>query len=430
MRAFRLRHLLSTGMWPIPIVCLLGGVVLALVTVGVDNGEVVPVSLTGGPDTALTIFGTVAGAMITLTAVVTAIVLVVVQLAMQQFSPRIVRAILYDRPSQLAIGMFVGTFAHSMIAMVAVASTDPGAPVPGLAVVVAFVLVVASILALILYIDHIGQQLRSSALIESVSEDARDLLDKLFPDPGHNPDAHDEAVVIAPRSGVVFYLGEEQLVKLAAEADCALVLVPVIGDFVPAGAPLFRVVGDPHRLRRADVAAAVALGPERTLNDDLAYAFRMLVDIAQRSIAEYPATSVQAMDRLHDLLRQLAPRPFPSGEHRDEHGTLRLVVPILGWDGYVALAFDEIRENTVASIQVARRLRAAIEDLLTVAPAERRPALERQLRLLEDTQRARRAGEGLELDGWAAVDTQGIGSAIELRVSAPQLDSGDSAVSR
>ncbi|NRP70964.1 hypothetical protein ILFOPFJJ_01846 [Ensifer psoraleae] len=64
-----------------------------------------------------------------LAALVLTITMVVVQLAMGQFSPRIVQQILHDKPSQLAIGIFVGTFAHAMLALREV-QTDAEGVVP------------------------------------------------------------------------------------------------------------------------------------------------------------------------------------------------------------------------------------------------------------------------------------------------------------
>ena len=159
--------------------------------------------------------------------------------------------------------------------------------------------------------------------------------------------APDPTVVAADRSGILFRVDRAELVALAREAGCTLVMEPAVGDFVAAGAPLFRVAGDASRLSHEKASRAVALGPERTMNQDMAYGFRMLVDIAERSLAdsyEDPTTAVAAIDRLHDLLRQLARRPFPSGRHCDEDGAVRLVLPTMSWDGYVALAFDELRQ--------------------------------------------------------------------------------------
>jgi uncharacterized membrane protein len=397
----------------VPVLCVLAGLGLSYATVVVDDGGLIPITLTGGPDAALAILGTVAASMITLTGIVLTIVLVVVQLAMGQFSPRIVRAILHDRPSQLAIGIFVATFAHAMLAMREISSLEEGAPVPGLAIVVAFLLVVVSIVVLILYINHIGQSLRVAALIDSVGDETRTLVDNLYA-AGPDASAATPDVVPAPSSGVVFRIDYEALVQAAAVADCTLVLVPALGDFVPAGAPLVRVLGDPARLDGGRVVAAVALGPERTLNQDVAYGFRMLVDIAVRALSDAfdPTTAVQAIDRLHDCLRQLARRPFPSGEYRDGAGHLRLQVSHISWDGYVHLAFDEIRDVGASSTQVTRRLTAALEDLLSIAPPERRPPLERQLSLLAAAVAGRpKSGEQRAP---LTADRQGIGSAEEL----------------
>jgi uncharacterized membrane protein len=223
----------------------------------------------------------------------------------------------------------------------------------------------------------------------------------------------------------VFHIDYEALVKAARVADCSLEMVPAVGDFVPAGAPLFRVLGDPAHLDRSRVTAAVSLGPERTMNQDVAYGFRMLVDIAVRALSDAfdPTTAVQAVDRLHDALRQLAHRPFPSGDYRDAAGHLRLQVSQISWDGYVHLAFDEIRDVGAGSVQVSRRLKAALEDLLSVAPPERRPPLEDQLALLEAAA-AQKSGSGDRREPLTA-DMQGIGSAEELQVPRVALIGAD-----
>ena len=100
---------------------------------------------------------------------------------------------------------------------------------------------------------------------------------------------------------------------MAQRADCRLELLWGVGDFVPFGSPLVRIAGEPGDLSRTDVVRAIALGPERTLNEDVAYGIRMLVDIAERTISsgpfEDPTTTVQAIDRLHDIMRKIAWRP-------------------------------------------------------------------------------------------------------------------------
>ncbi len=142
--------------------CVLAGVALSILTIGFDRWftfEAVPRWMTGGPDAAIAIFETIAASMVSLAALVLTITMVVVQLAMGQFSPRIVQTFLRDRPSQFAIGLFVATFAHAMFAIREVQFED-GGQVPGVAIVVAYVLVLTSIAMLVLYVHHIGRSLR------------------------------------------------------------------------------------------------------------------------------------------------------------------------------------------------------------------------------------------------------------------------------
>ena len=102
------------------------------------------------------------------------------------------------------------------------------------------------------------------------------------------------------------------------------------------------------------------------------------MDIAERSLSDSPfqdpTTAVQAIDRLHDILRQLVRRPFPDGRHRDEAGPYRLTVRSMSWEAYVLLATEEIRLAGAGSPQVTRRLTAALTDLGLLRPGPDRCA--------------------------------------------------------
>jgi uncharacterized membrane protein len=290
----------------------------------------------------------------------------------------------------------------------------------------------ASIVVLVLFVHHAGQGLRVAGLIDLVGDRSREFIVREHGDQPvvtGGPDG-----IVAARPGNVIRVDRPALVIAARQADCVLELVPVVGDFVVGGAPLFRVHpgtrstvsadgGAAHRLRASDVTRHVLLAGERVHTEDLAYGFRKLVDIAVRSIAQPfndPTTTVQALHRLHDLLRQIATRPLPPGEHRDEDGVVRLIERTVSWDGYVRLAFDEIRLAGASEPQVTRKLCAALADLKSVAPDDRQEPLDRQLRLLNAG--VRRAHEDEE-DVVAALtpDTEGIGSGPDVTVAPRQV---------
>jgi uncharacterized membrane protein len=426
VQRFRLRHLAATRLWLLPLICLLAGIGLAVALLSIDRSAgsaIVGTSVTGSAASVQTILTAASTALVTLTSVVLSLTLVAVQLAMGQFSPRIVRSILHDRRSQLAIGLFIGTFAYSMTVLREVnGNSSGGGSVPGLAVVVDYALILSSIVVLVLYVHHTAQSIRVGGMIGWVADATRDEVDRLYPAPTTRED--DPSVVAAPDYGVVTKLPHQALVAIAEQADCVLELVPAMGDFVPCGGPLFRVregsLPEPHR---SAAALSVILERERSHHFEPAFGLRKLVDVGARSIYsspfQDPTTSVQSINAIHDILRRLAQREFPSGRHHDADGRLRLVERVMSWEGYVRLAFDELRLAGAGSPQVARRLRAALEDLRTVAPPERRPPLDRQLRLLDDGVR-RAFCDDADVDAALVPDMQGIGSGPDVMSHPPR----------
>jgi uncharacterized membrane protein len=244
---------------------------------------------------------------------------------------------------------------------------------------VSFGLVLVSIVVLVAYVHNIGNALKVDTIIESIGDETRGLLDRLYPAP--LAVARDEGV-LAERPGIIFRIDEEEIVSVARDADVTLEMTAGVGRFVPEGAPIFTVTGDAARLDRRRLHRAVAMGAERTMDQDGAFGIQTLVDIAERALSDSfndQTTAAQAVDRLHDIMRQLVRRSFPSGRFVDRDGVLRLVVPVYGWDDYVAVAFDSLLEASEGATSVQRRIREALQDLQAIAPDERRPAIDDRL---------------------------------------------------
>jgi uncharacterized membrane protein len=144
---------------------------------------------------------------------------------------------------------------------------------------------------------------------------------------------------------------------------------------------------------------------------DPKYALRLLVDIAIKALSPAindPTTAVQALDQIQDQLLRLGRRRLEIGASRDSHGTLRLVVPHPTWEDFLRLAFDEIRSCGATSVQVMRRMRALMSDLIAALPEERRPALEHQRERLDRAIALSFEDEEEKLDA-SMEDRQGLG---------------------
>jgi len=383
--------------WIIPMTCAVVAAIAAELMVIVDQEAIDATDafflFGGGPESARETLSTIASAMLTFTGLVFTITMLVLQLASNQLSPRVIRTFLRDRTNQVVLGIFVATFVHALVVLRSVRGDEEF--VPALAVMWGYGLLLVAVAAFIYYIDHMAHAIRASTVIASVGDETRSSLDRLFPEEvGDEPEVEPPIAMGPPlrtvgasdRSGVLVSIDEDGLMRLAVEHDGVLEVVPRVGDFVAAGSPLIRIHAERLPFLDEKLQKTVATDRERSMEQDTPFGIRQLVDMAERALSPSlndPTTAVQAIDQMHDILRRLATKRFPSRVRLDDEGRPRLLLRRPDWPDYVHLALDEVRQYGATSLQVMRRLRAMLEDLMEAAPEERRGPLRVQLDLLD-----------------------------------------------
>jgi uncharacterized membrane protein len=405
----RLLDRLRAQLWFIPGLAASGAFVLARTLVHLDRGVIARHDtwflFQGTPAAARELVSTIASATMTFTGLVFSITVLVLQLASAQFSPRVLRTFLEDRHTHVAMAVFVGTFVFAMSLLLSIRGSTEHVElfVPALSVFVAFLLVLASVGVFIHYIHHIAHSVRAVTIIRRVADETRRAIDEMFPNTGvdappvevpRRARERPATVMFRGRAGHLAYVAEQSLLELAEAHDALIEVLPRVGDFVLSEAPVIRHwPADRRELARA--VEALVIEPERTGHQDPGFGFRQLVDIAARALSpgiNDPSTAVQVLDELHELLRHLAGRAFPSPVRANAAGTPRLILPRPPWDDFVHLALEEVRQYGAGSSQVMNRLRALLDDCLAFVPPDRAPPLAEQRGLLQAAVTPRRDG--------------------------------------
>ena len=387
-----LRERLRAGFWAVPSACVVLAVLLALALVALDRRLQAELAFTfgAGPDGAREVLGAITTAMITFTGLVFSITIVVLQLTSSQFSPRVLRTFLRDRQTQYALGVFTATFVYAVMVLRTVDSGDDERFVPAVATTVAVAMLLLSVALFVAYIHHIATAMQASSIIAAIGAETRSSLGKRFPAGRDEPVDHSggdvpsaatapQSLLPARRSGVVTTYDEDRLVELARAADVVLRTQVRTGDFVPEGAPVLEVLGDPGALDVDAVLRCIAQRQDRSMQQDVAFGFRQLCDVAERALSPSmndPTTAVQVLDQLHDLLRRLATRPLRTGVHADGEGRVRLVTPPDRLADYLALSLDGIDQYGRDARPVQERIDALLADVAAAALPEHRAAVE------------------------------------------------------
>jgi uncharacterized membrane protein len=176
------------------------------------------------------------------------------------------------------------------------------------------------------------------------------------------------------------------LLAEARRRDGVVELVPRVGDFLAWGQVVFRLYGGAAEITDRRLRETVAFGPERTLEQDPMFAFRILVDIGLKALSPAindPTTAVLALDQVHRLLREVGRRRLHGQGVCDDRGNLRLILRTPDWDDFVNIACREIRACGASSVQVARRMAAMLDEIVQVLPPARHPAILLERELLE-----------------------------------------------
>jgi uncharacterized membrane protein len=343
------------------------------------------------PDGARALLAALSSSMLTFIVFVFSILLLAVQLASAQLTPRIIARVYRNRVIKFALTFFVFSFIYTL----AVLSRIDDA-VPQVSMWLATGSSVVCIGVFLFMIDHVGKGLRPVSILTTVGTTGQAVIREVYPQsvgPAPEPptgaapelDGEPTRTVVARNTGVVLAFDVSGLVALARRTDCVIEFLPQVGTFVTEGDAVFRIYGGGEALADDDLEHAVAIGPERTMEQDPAFAFRIVVDIAAKALSPAindPTTGVLAIDQVHRLLRVVAGRKLDTGRVHDEDGKLRLAFRTPDWEDFVGLAVTEIRHFGRDSIQVVRRLRAMLESLVAVVPAHRAVALQAELAIL------------------------------------------------
>ncbi len=406
--------------WAVPIGYAAGAVFLGLTLPRIE-ASFLPAWAAGISSTAaMAMYSSIAAGMITLTGIVFSLMFVMVQFSATAYSPRLVLWMSRDPLVFHAIGVFTATFLYAISAM-AWADRQSSGKVPFFSAWLVVCLLLASVGMFVGLVQSLSR-LQITAVLAFTGDFARRTIDVMYP-PLENSGAlvGTGELALLPVTQRMFYSGPPlaiqslevvRLAVLAVQVNGVIEILSAVGDTVVASRPLLRIYGGHQAIEERYLKKAIRTGKQRTFEQDPKYSIQLLRDIAIRALSPAvndPTTAVQALDQIEDLLLRLGRRRLEIGEIRDSSGHLRVVFPVPTWEDFLDLAFSEIRSYGRESMQVMRRMKALLSDLIDAVPSERIPALRSQQRRL-DTTIARSFPEIEDQLEASAEDREGLGA--------------------
>lgn len=411
-----LKDATRSQLWPLPVVsvvlALVAGLTLPYLDATVDASLpdwLSAVIFGGDAGAARTVLDAVSSSLITVTSLTFSLTVVTLQLASSQFSPRLLRTFTSDMFVQATLGVFLATFTYSLTVLRTVRSTDAAVPefVPRVAVTLSFVLAIASVIVLVVFLAHLARQIRVETMLNDVHQDASTTLRATLhqPDPSpdgptHVPQTPPEAwKMMAPGSGFLVRVDQQALLQTCLDLDVIVVLDTHIGASMVDGSPIgsaWSASGgvadeDLHNRLQQRLATAVHTGIERTAVQDIGYGLRQLTDVANKALSpgiNDPTTAVHTLGHISALLCELTAYDLGPVLLCDDDQRTRVVLHRPDLETLVDVAITQPRRYGAADPQVTHRLFQLLTELAWHCRPEHRHIVDAQLERLIATVRA------------------------------------------
>lgn len=388
VRAAALAYRFRESLFALPLVIVVAGMALAVITRVVDHkiGPSPRYLLKMDSGVATTLLSTIAGATITTAGVIFSLTIVSLQLASSQLSPRVMRWFIRDRLSQVVIGLLVATFVYCVLSLPDLEGSSP-LPAPPVTVTAAIVLTIATVITIIAHVDHLAHRLEVGQVVREIAAEGSTVIDAVASAAAHERPAHDVDMEVppgalrltSPGNGWVSQVDTARLLA-AIPPGTTIRLDTRVGAYIHLGQPLvtiWPVPDDPDRVRHK-LPRAVVVSDSRTMQEDVDFAFRQLVDIGLRALSSAindPTTAVEATLRVGSLLRRVLSVPPRARAVAGPDGRILLRPWDLDPKEYIAHGFDQLRQAAPGQPLVAATILRVLRMLIAHAKESGRPEL-------------------------------------------------------
>lgn len=372
---------IRSSLWFVPGLMIFGSILIAVVLIMVDSNVTrewlisYPLIFGLGAEGSRGVLTAIAGSMLTVAALAFAMTLSTISQASAQYSPRILRNFMKDRINQFVLGYFVSVFAYCLIILVTIRGADEIKFVPSLSVIVSLFLAIGGVIVLIYFIHHIAESLEVTNIVKAIEEETVAVIVKIFPEETEKSnDTEDtektndiaESVhwyrVDSLSNGYIQYADTEGLMNLAVKHDMYLRMEYGIGQFVAEGTNLVSVSNNPDEDFVNEINANFNIYRYRTIEHDVGYGIRQIVDIALKALSpgiNDTTTAIICIDHLAVIVGKIAGRKLP-GDTRAKEGKIRVLVKSPSFRSFLETAFAQIRISGKSNLAIFLRVIKAL----------------------------------------------------------------------
>jgi uncharacterized membrane protein len=262
-------------------------------------------------ETATMILSSIATGIFSLIVFSFTMVMLVLNQASSNFSPRVIPGLISSKSNQKVLGLYLGTLIYTLVVMVNIRSEHYSADLPGLAVFLAMCFTILCLAFFVYFIHSISVAIQIDNILESIYKMTLDKLRKeIKQDQGTKLPAIFETgkwkELNSNYSGYLQNVDKAALVELCKEHDVVLEFLQPLGHFVIKGLPFARVTDNLKEVDKFcdELDKHTNFYLEELADINYLYGFKQITESAVKALSPSindPGTAIKAIDYLTDL---------------------------------------------------------------------------------------------------------------------------------
>ena len=290
-----------------------------------------PSLIVNSGDTALSVLGAIITGLISMMVFSFSMVMVLLNQASNNYSPRLLPGLISDRKHQTVLGIYLATILYCIFIMVAIDPDASKKDLPGFSVFLGIVFTVICMGAFIYFIHTISQSIQINNILEHIHRESKNRLSKLLDSERNQnnafPDSKDWYEYKAKKSGYFQNLSIANMLDLCEELQTQFHILPVKGVFILKGTPVFRSKKELDPEKIDEILANFNFARKELVADNYVLAFKQITEIIVKAMSpgiNDPGTAVNAIDYLTELMALRMQKRDSSIVNRNDKCLLRL----------------------------------------------------------------------------------------------------------
>lgn len=270
----------------------------------------VPLLVINNTQTAFNILTTFIAGLISIMVFSFSMVMVLLNQASSNFSPRVLPGLISNKRHQKILGIYNATLLFCIFTMVGIEPDGGENQLPGFSVLLAIVFMVICLGAFIYFIHSISQEIQVHNIMQRLFDEAKNRLDQLINSEKDSnqkfPDTDNWTVYKSPETGFLQDIVLDPIIQFAKENNNQFEIITIKGQYVYKDKPLFKSKTKLNDESLEELFKYFHFSRDEIIEDNYVLGFKQITEIAVKAMSpgiNDPGTTIIAIDYLAELFQ-------------------------------------------------------------------------------------------------------------------------------